>query len=104
LTSLDLDDVEVNLMLKPSRLAGLGVDDPIYNAKWAYTASKEASLVLSKVICNDQTFDIHAHDEHYKKSSTRSKESKDEELRTSVESLLDCLSSERKATMERNEN
>ena len=66
LTALDLDDVEVNLMLKPSRLAGLGVDDPIYNAKWAYTASKEASLVLSKVICNGQTFDIHAHDEHYK--------------------------------------
>ena len=101
LTALDLDDVEVNLMLKPSRLAGLGVDDPIYNAKWAYTASKEASLVLSKVICNGQTFDIHAHDEHYKKSSARSKESKDEELRTSVESLLHCLSSERKATVER---
>ena len=39
LTALDLD-VEVNFMLKPSRLAGLGVDDPIYNAKWAYDVKR----------------------------------------------------------------
>jgi len=54
LTALDLSITvdEKNLICKPVRHVGMGIDEPVFNAPIAFKRSEQSTLLLTKAITN----------------------------------------------------
>ena len=59
-----INETDFNIIEKPTRLAGLGIRDPVASSKHCYETSKKATELLSKAITQNSFIDI----DEYEKS------------------------------------
>ena len=59
-----ISEIEFKIMEKPTRLAGLGIRDPVSSSKQYFETSTKATELLSKAIISNSNIDI---DEYEKK-------------------------------------
>ena len=60
-----INETDFNIIEKPTRLAGLGIREPVGSSKHCYERSKKATKLLPKAITQNSSIDI----DEYEKSS-----------------------------------
>ena len=54
LTGTPINDLEFSILEKPTRMAGLGIRDPVASSKHCYETSKAATKILSESMVREQ--------------------------------------------------
>ena len=58
LSACDLSDTEKNIFEKPTRMAGLGIRDPVASAQISFETSQRATIKLCESILTGNSVDI----------------------------------------------
>ena len=58
-----ISEYETNLVCRPSRFGGLGINDPVKTAAWNFDISKKAASVLSAAITEGCELDLDQHEQ-----------------------------------------
>ena len=66
LTDMNLSIDEKELMSKPVRHIGLGIEDPVFNASLAYSISFQSTKMLTDAIRNNDTVDLEMYENDIK--------------------------------------
>ena len=85
-------------MCKPTRLNGMGIDDPVQISKLFDQTSKVATSQLTQVIKEGGSVDISTHEAFYKETANTYQDEKFKQAANDVDNLLPMLSIERKIT------
>ena len=96
ISGYEINDFDANLMMRPSRFCGIGIQDPVKIAPLSLDSSQQASELLQLAIISGEPVDIFAHNEHSKNKVCKLKKMEEEETLNEVKILLQEIPIERK--------
>ena len=88
LAALDLTLDKKNLMCKPVRHIGMGIDDPVFNAPIAFERSQQSTLLLTKAIKTGQGVNLTDYELEIHVNKNQARISKDTQTRQEIQEIL----------------
>ena len=86
-----INETDFNIIEKPTRLAGLGIRDPVASSKHCYETSKKATELLSKAITQNSFIDIDEYEKSMRSITSEMKTMKEIDDSLQVRRLMDLL-------------
>ena len=78
LTSNPISDLEFNIFEKPTKMAGLGIRDPVASSSYSFETSRSATQILSNSMINGTLVDIASYENNLNEVVKERKKIKDE--------------------------
>ena len=88
LTSNPISDLEFNIFEKPTRMAGLGIRDPVTSSSYSFETSRSATQILSNSMINGTLVDIASYENNPNEVVKERKKIKDEKDLIEVKNLV----------------
>ena len=86
-----INETDFKIIEKPTRLAGLGIRDPVASSKHCYETSKKATELLSKAITQNSFIDIDEYEKSMRSITSEMKTMKEIDDSLQVRRLMDLL-------------
>ena len=91
LTEQSITEELFQILEKPTRMAGLGIRDPVQSSKHAFETSVKATVMLSNAIVNTGKIDIDIYERSLCAVTAEMKKVKEDNDRSQLEELIDLL-------------
>jgi len=101
LTANDLSDTEKNILEKPTRMAGLGIRDPVTSAQISFETSKRATTMLCESILTGNAVDLDLYEKDLKTVTREMKKIKNEADLARTKELINSLPEEKSVKLQR---
>ena len=101
LSACDLSDTEKNIFEKPTRMAGLGIRDPVGAAQISFETSKRATTMLCKSILTGNAVNLDLYESDFQTVTREMKKIKNETDLSSTKDLINSLPEEKSVKMKR---
>ena len=101
LTSNPISDLEFNIFEKPTRMAGLGIRDPVTSSSYSFETSKSAMQIFSNSMINGTLVDIASYENNLNEVVKERKKIKDEKDLIEVKNLIHKMPENKRVKMNR---
>ena len=101
LTGAALSDTEKNIIEKPTRMAGLGIRDPVASARISFETSRKATIKLCESILIGNAVDIDSYENDLKLVTREMKKNKNEADLLRTQELINLLPEEKSVKLKR---
>ena len=101
LTGATLSDTEINIIEKPTRMAGLGIRDPVASAQISFETSRKATTKLCESILTGNAVDIDSYENDLKLVTREMKKNKNEADLLRTQQLINMLPEEKSVKLRR---
>ena len=101
LTSLDLNSDEKELMCKPVRHVGMGIEDPVFNAPIAFERSQLSTKMLTEAIKMGQSINLTEYENDIIAKKNQAQVLKDTQTLQEVQDILQRFPCDQKSSIQR---